>query len=146
MVAGPTARPPPPPCWLDFSSAGPTRRFWWEGSRKTLAAAFAWARGTQFILEGDEYDTAFFDKGPKFLHYFPDAVILTAVEFDHADIYHDLEQVKTAFKRLVNLVPRRGRLSPGTAAQSCRNSNACLAGVLSGGALWLACGLPWRCG
>jgi UDP-N-acetylmuramate: L-alanyl-gamma-D-glutamyl-meso-diaminopimelate ligase len=66
-------------------------------------------RPTQtFVLEGDEYDTAFFDKGPKFLHYFPDGLILTSVEFDHADIYDDLEGVKTAFKRLVNLVPRRG--------------------------------------
>ncbi len=63
-----------------------------------------------FLLEGDEYDTAFFDKGPKFLHYFPDAAILTSVEFDHADIYDDLHQVKTAFKRLVNLIPRRGVL------------------------------------
>jgi UDP-N-acetylmuramate: L-alanyl-gamma-D-glutamyl-meso-diaminopimelate ligase len=61
-----------------------------------------------FVLEGDEYDTAFFDKGPKFLHYFPDGLILTSVEFDHADIYADLEAVKLAFKRLVNLVPRRG--------------------------------------
>ena len=56
------------------------------------------------------YDTAFFDKGPKFMHYFPDAVILTHVEYDHADIYSDLDAVKTAFKRLVNLVPRRGRI------------------------------------
>jgi UDP-N-acetylmuramate: L-alanyl-gamma-D-glutamyl-meso-diaminopimelate ligase len=63
-----------------------------------------------FLLEGDEYDTAFFDNGPKFLHYFPDALILTHVEFDHADIYADLPAVKTAFKRLVNLVPRRGRI------------------------------------
>jgi len=63
-----------------------------------------------FILEGDEYDTAFFDKGPKFMHYFPDAAILTHVEFDHADIYDDLHAVKTAFKRLVNLIPRSGRL------------------------------------
>jgi UDP-N-acetylmuramate: L-alanyl-gamma-D-glutamyl-meso-diaminopimelate ligase len=63
-----------------------------------------------FLLEGDEYDTAFFDKGPKFLHYFPDAAILTHVEFDHADIYRDLDEVKTAFKRLVNLIPGRGRL------------------------------------
>ncbi len=63
-----------------------------------------------FIVEGDEYDTAFFDKGPKFLHYFPDALILTHVEFDHADIYSDLDAVKTAFKRLVNLVPRRGAI------------------------------------
>lgn len=63
-----------------------------------------------FILEGDEYDTAFFDKGPKFLHYFPDVAILTHVEFDHADIYADLPSVKTAFKRMVNLIPQRGRL------------------------------------
>ena len=63
-----------------------------------------------FILEGDEYDTAFFDKGPKFLHYFPDVAILTHAEFDHADIYADFEAVKTSFKRLVNLLPGRGRL------------------------------------
>ena len=67
-------------------------------------------QGKHFILEGDEYDTAFFDKGPKFLHYFPDAIILTSVEFDHADIYKDLDAVETAFKRLVNLVPGRGRI------------------------------------
>ena len=67
-------------------------------------------QGKHFILEGDEYDTAFFDKGPKFLHYFPDAIILTSVEFDHADIYKDLDAVETAFKRLVNLIPRRGRI------------------------------------
>jgi UDP-N-acetylmuramate: L-alanyl-gamma-D-glutamyl-meso-diaminopimelate ligase len=70
-----------------------------------------------FLLEGDEYDTAFFDKGPKFLHYFPDAAILTHVEFDHADIYPDLAAVKTAFKRLVNLIPRRGRWWRSTAAR-----------------------------
>ncbi len=63
-----------------------------------------------FVLEGDEYDTAFFDKGPKFMHYFPDAAILTHVEFDHADIYENLRAVKTAFKRLVNLIPQRGRV------------------------------------
>ena len=63
-----------------------------------------------FLLEGDEYDTAFFDKGPKFLHYFPDAAVLTHVEFDHADIYADLAAVKTAFRRFVNLIPRRGRV------------------------------------
>ncbi len=67
-------------------------------------------QASSFLLEGDEYDTAFFDKGPKFLHYFPNAAILTHVEFDHADIYDDLNMVKTAFKRFVNLIPRRGRL------------------------------------
>ncbi len=67
-------------------------------------------RRQPFVIEGDEYDTAFFDKGPKFLHYFPDAAILTHVEFDHADIYADLTAVKTGFKRFVNLIPRRGRI------------------------------------
>jgi UDP-N-acetylmuramate: L-alanyl-gamma-D-glutamyl-meso-diaminopimelate ligase len=80
------------------------------GVAENFGTSFQLRPTQSFILEGDEYDTAFFDKGPKFLHYFPDALILTHVEFDHADIYADLEAVKIAFKRLVNLVPRRGRI------------------------------------
>jgi UDP-N-acetylmuramate: L-alanyl-gamma-D-glutamyl-meso-diaminopimelate ligase len=80
------------------------------GVAENFGTSFQLAPGKSFILEGDEYDTAFFDKGPKFMHYFPDAAILTHVEFDHADIYRDLDAVKIAFKRLVNLVPRRGRV------------------------------------
>jgi UDP-N-acetylmuramate: L-alanyl-gamma-D-glutamyl-meso-diaminopimelate ligase len=78
------------------------------GVAENFGTSFQLRPTRTFIVEGDEYDTAFFDKGPKFLHYFPDALILTHVEFDHADIYDDLDAVKTAFKRLVNLVPRRG--------------------------------------
>jgi len=78
------------------------------GVAENFGLSFQLRPTRNFIVEGDEYDTAFFDKGPKFLHYFPDALILTHVEFDHADIYADLAAVKTAFKRLVNLVPRRG--------------------------------------
>ena len=78
------------------------------GVAENFGSSFQLRPTRAFIVEGDEYDTAFFDKGPKFLHYFPDALILTHVEFDHADIYADLAAVKTAFKRLVNLVPRRG--------------------------------------
>jgi UDP-N-acetylmuramate: L-alanyl-gamma-D-glutamyl-meso-diaminopimelate ligase len=78
------------------------------GVAENFGSSFQLRPTRVFIVEGDEYDTAFFDKGPKFLHYFPDGLILTHVEFDHADIYADLEAVKTAFKRLVNLVPRRG--------------------------------------
>jgi UDP-N-acetylmuramate: L-alanyl-gamma-D-glutamyl-meso-diaminopimelate ligase len=66
--------------------------------------------GEEFIIEGDEYDTAFFDKGPKFLHYHPDDLIITSLEFDHADIYPDLASIALQFRRLVNLVPRRGRI------------------------------------
>jgi UDP-N-acetylmuramate: L-alanyl-gamma-D-glutamyl-meso-diaminopimelate ligase len=80
------------------------------GVAENFGTSFQLRDGRPFIIEGDEYDTAFFDKGPKFMHYFPDALILTHVEFDHADIYSDLAAVKTAFRRLVNLVPRRGRI------------------------------------
>jgi UDP-N-acetylmuramate: L-alanyl-gamma-D-glutamyl-meso-diaminopimelate ligase len=80
------------------------------GIAENFGTSFHVREGKPFILEGDEYDTAFFDKAPKFMHYFPDGLILTHVEFDHADIYENLGAVKTAFRRLVNLVPRRGRL------------------------------------
>lgn len=80
------------------------------GVAENFGTSFQFQPGNRFLIEGDEYDTAFFDKGPKFMHYFPDELILTHVEFDHADIYPDLEAVKTAFRRLVNLVPRRGRI------------------------------------
>jgi len=93
--------------WI-FHSAGLDPSFLIGGIAENFASSFAVTRGKYFIIEGDEYDTAFFDKGPKFLHYMPASLLLTHVEFDHADIYKDLEAVKTAFKRLVNLVPRRG--------------------------------------
>src|SRR6266446_1119053 len=95
--------------WI-FQSAGVQPSFLIGGIAENFASSFQLGQGKHFILEGDEYDTAFFDKGPKFLHYFPDAIILTSVEFDHADIYKDLDAVETAFKRLVNLVPGRGRI------------------------------------
>jgi len=66
--------------------------------------------GEEFIIEGDEYETAFFDRGPKFLHYHPDELILTSLEYDHADIYPDLASIALQFHRLVNLVPRRGKV------------------------------------
>src|ERR1700726_1814712 len=93
--------------WI-FQSAGLEPSFLIGGIAENFGRSFGLGDGKHFILEGDEYDTAFFDKGPKFLHYFPDALILTHVEFDHADIYADLEAVNRAFKLLVNLVPRRG--------------------------------------
>src|SRR5271157_3031054 len=95
--------------WI-FETAGLQPSFLIGGIAENFGRSFGLGDGKHFILEGDEYDTAFFDKGPKFLHYFPDSAILTSVEFDHADIYKDLDAVKTAFKRLVNLLPRRGLL------------------------------------
>jgi len=66
--------------------------------------------GEWFIIEGDEYDTAFFDKRSKFVHYLPEVAIINNVEFDHADIFENLAAVQTAFKRLINLIPRNGLL------------------------------------
>ncbi|MDR3736169.1 MAG: UDP-N-acetylmuramate:L-alanyl-gamma-D-glutamyl-meso-diaminopimelate ligase [Acidobacteriaceae bacterium] len=94
------------------------------GVAENFGSSFALRATKPFVLEGDEYDTAFFDKGPKFLHYFPDAAILTHVEFDHADIYKDLDAVKTAFKRFVNLIPRRGRV---VAFDDSENVSECVA-------------------
>jgi UDP-N-acetylmuramate: L-alanyl-gamma-D-glutamyl-meso-diaminopimelate ligase len=70
--------------------------------------------GRDFVIEGDEYDSAFFDKTAKFLKYLPDVAMINNVEFDHADIYADLEAVLLAFRRLVNLVPRNGLLLIGS--------------------------------
>src|SRR4051812_22880108 len=95
--------------WI-FETAGLRPSCLVGGIAENFGSSFALNDTKHFIIEGDEYDSAFFDKGPKFLHYFPDAAILTSVEFDHADIYKDLDAVKTAFKRLVNLVPQRGRI------------------------------------
>jgi UDP-N-acetylmuramate: L-alanyl-gamma-D-glutamyl-meso-diaminopimelate ligase len=98
------------------------------GVAENFGTSFQLRPTKPFIVEGDEYDTAFFDKGPKFLHYFPDALILTHVEFDHADIYADLDAVKTAFKRLVNLVPRRGLI---VAYDANENVTECVAKAFS---------------
>jgi UDP-N-acetylmuramate: L-alanyl-gamma-D-glutamyl-meso-diaminopimelate ligase len=95
--------------WI-FHYAGRNPSFLIGGIAENFGSSFAVGSGNNFIIEADEYDTAFFDKGPKFLHYFPESVVLTSVEFDHADIYDDLKAVETAFKRLVNLVPRRGKI------------------------------------
>ncbi len=83
---------------------GIARNFGDEGSSYRLG------RGREFVIEGDEYDSAFFDKTAKFLKYLPDVAVVGNIEFDHADIYADLDAVTLAFRRLVNLVPGRGLL------------------------------------
>lgn len=67
-------------------------------------------KGEHFVVEGDEYDTAFFDKGPKFMHYSPSSAIITSVEFDHGDIYRDIDHVKSAFAKFIRLIPDDGEL------------------------------------
>src|SRR5882672_2129876 len=83
------------------------------GVVQNFGSSFKVTNSPYFLIEGDEYDTAYFDKGPKFMHYLPDTVILNNVEFDHADIYRDIEAVKFAFSRLINLIPGNGRLIAG---------------------------------
>jgi UDP-N-acetylmuramate: L-alanyl-gamma-D-glutamyl-meso-diaminopimelate ligase len=83
------------------------------GVVQNFGASFRVTDSPYFIIEGDEYDTAYFDKGPKFMHYLPEIGIVGNIEFDHADIYKDLDAVKTAFRRLMNLVPGSGRLIAG---------------------------------
>jgi UDP-N-acetylmuramate: L-alanyl-gamma-D-glutamyl-meso-diaminopimelate ligase len=84
------------------------------GILENFGRSFQVGYGPDFVIEGDEYDTAFFDKGPKFLHYLPRIVVLNNIEFDHADIYADLEAVKTSFRRLINIVPKSGLILAGT--------------------------------
>jgi UDP-N-acetylmuramate: L-alanyl-gamma-D-glutamyl-meso-diaminopimelate ligase len=80
------------------------------GWMKNFDGNHAISEGEFFVSEGDEYDTAFFDKGPKFLHYSPFAAILTGIEFDHADIYRDLEHVKDSFRKFVKIIDPSGFL------------------------------------
>jgi UDP-N-acetylmuramate: L-alanyl-gamma-D-glutamyl-meso-diaminopimelate ligase len=91
-------------------NAGVKPGFMIGGIPKNFSQSFKNPEGNYFIIEGDEYDTAFFDKVPKFIHYRPKHVILTSVEFDHADIYKDLQAVKDSFARLMTLIPENGTL------------------------------------
>ena len=80
------------------------------GIPKNFSKSFRNPKGNCFVIEGDEYDTAYFDKVPKFIHYKPKNVILTSIEFDHADIYADFDAVKAAFIRLMKMIPQDGRV------------------------------------
>lgn len=83
------------------------------GIVQNFGASFRVTDSDYFIIEGDEYDTAYFDKKPKFMHYLPEIAIVNNIEFDHADIYRDIHEIKFAFSRLMNLVPSNGRLIVG---------------------------------
>ncbi len=89
--------------WILFS-AGRDPSFIIGGILPNFMSNYRTGTGDCIVIEADEYDTAFFDKGPKFLHYTPDAAILTSVEFDHADIYRDLDHVLEAFERFVTKI------------------------------------------
>jgi UDP-N-acetylmuramate: L-alanyl-gamma-D-glutamyl-meso-diaminopimelate ligase len=96
---------------IDQAGLNPT--FLVGGVVQNFGVSFRVTDSDYFIIEGDEYDTAYFDKGPKFMHYLPEIAIVNNIEFDHADIYKDLDAVKIAFRRLMNLVPGNGKLIAG---------------------------------
>lgn len=87
--------------WI-FHEAGLDPSFMIGGILKDFNSNYRLGKGDVVVIEGDEYDTAFFDKGPKFLHYPPEMAILTSVEFDHADIFRDLDHVKSAFRTFIS--------------------------------------------
>ncbi|HEV7475485.1 MAG TPA: UDP-N-acetylmuramate:L-alanyl-gamma-D-glutamyl-meso-diaminopimelate ligase [Pyrinomonadaceae bacterium] len=96
---------------MDQGKLDPT--FLIGGVAQNFGVSFRVTPSDYFIIEGDEYDTAYFDKGPKFMHYLPELAIVNNIEFDHADIYNDLAAVKLAFRRFMNLVPSNGKLIAG---------------------------------
>jgi len=95
--------------WV-LTAGGRDPSFLVGGVLRNFNRSYGLGRGEDFVIEGDEYETAFFDKGPKFLHYRPRTTILTSVEFDHAEMYADLAAVKDAFRRFVALIPPDGTL------------------------------------
>jgi UDP-N-acetylmuramate: L-alanyl-gamma-D-glutamyl-meso-diaminopimelate ligase len=116
-----------------------------------LGSSYRLGRGRDFVIEGDEYDSAFFDKTAKFLKYLPDVAVINNVEFDHADIYEDLDAVRLAFRRLVNLVPRRGLVLLGSdSPDAAALARYALAPVetfgLGEGAAWRALGVQGQDG
>lgn len=94
-----------------LASAGRDPSFLVGGVPKNFSESFRLGKGAEFVVEGDEYDTAYFDKGPKFLHYRPYAVQFTGAEFDHADIYRDMDHYESSFTRLFELIPEDGYLA-----------------------------------
>jgi UDP-N-acetylmuramate: L-alanyl-gamma-D-glutamyl-meso-diaminopimelate ligase len=99
-------------------AAGLQPNFLIGGIAENFQSSYGLEGGDHFVIEGDEYDSAFFDKGPKFLHYLPHLAIVGNVEFDHADIYPNLDAIKLQFRRFVNLIPQKGFLAVGADSPS----------------------------
>ncbi|MFQ5863968.1 MAG: UDP-N-acetylmuramate:L-alanyl-gamma-D-glutamyl-meso-diaminopimelate ligase [bacterium] len=95
--------------WV-LESAGKDPSFFIGGIPENFGKGFRLGKGDFFVVEGDEYDSAFFDKGSKFLHYLPDLLILNNIEFDHADIFRSFDDIEITFSRLIRLIPRNGYL------------------------------------
>ncbi|MEA3360116.1 MAG: Mur ligase family protein, partial [Thermodesulfobacteriota bacterium] len=95
--------------WI-LEVAGMEPSFMIGGIAKNFNSNFKLTGGSYFVIEGDEYDTAFFDKGPKFMHYNPYITVITNIEFDHADIYKNIEGIKVSFENLIKIIPADGLL------------------------------------
>lgn len=91
---------------LDYAGLSPS--FLVGGIMNNFNYSAKLGRGDYFVIEGDEYDSAYFDKRPKFLHYFPHILVINNIEFDHSDIYSDINQIKDGFKKLIRLIPENG--------------------------------------
>ena len=98
--------------WV-LESAGLNPSFLIGGVAENFRKSYRLTDSKYFVIEADEYDTAYFDKVPKMWHYLPDTAIVNNIEFDHADIYRDLEAYEWAFSRFINLIPRNGTLIAG---------------------------------
>ncbi len=113
---------------MDQGGLDPT--FLIGGVAQNFGVSFRVTDSEYVLIEGDEYDTAYFDKGPKFMHYLPEIGIVNNIEFDHADIYPDLTAVKLAFRRFMNLIPTNGRLIAGWDSAAVREVVASMASRL----------------
>jgi UDP-N-acetylmuramate: L-alanyl-gamma-D-glutamyl-meso-diaminopimelate ligase len=112
------------------------------GIAENFEGSFRVGGGREFVIEGDEYDSAFFDKTAKFLKYLPDIAVVGNIEYDHADIYPDLDSIRLTFRRFVNLIPRRGLLllaSDDPEAMSLRSRAHCRVETFG-----LAAGSDWQ--
>src|SRR5262249_50330331 len=103
-----------------LAAAGRDPSFLVGGVTRNYGGNYRLGRGPHFVIEGDEYDTAYFDKGPKFLHYRPRTAILTRVELEHADIYRNLAHYESACDRFVRLLPADGLLAVSAAYPNAR--------------------------
>jgi UDP-N-acetylmuramate: L-alanyl-gamma-D-glutamyl-meso-diaminopimelate ligase len=119
--------------WI-MTSAGPRPSYMIGGIPRNLGQGAQFNDSKFFVIEGDEYDTAFFDKRSKFIHYLPELVIVNNIEFDHADIFHDLDEIKRSFRHLLRIVPQNGMVLLNGDDGNCREvADECLTQIVEVG-------------
>src|SRR5437660_9064685 len=135
VVPGPHAKTTTPALltWI-MAKAGLKPGYVIGGLPKNLGQGARLNHSKYFVIEGDEYDSAFFDKRSKFIHYLPELLIINNIEFDHADIFNNLDEIKLSFRRLLNIVPRNGMvLVNGDDANCVEVARDCLAQMIEVG-------------